>query len=128
MIYLRGHHLNLLHSYLTVYGRKTSLENKKNRIIKSAIDSGHSRKHGKQIIDVLERIINSSEHVKLTDRLDDICSSCNDKRKKICKEFIPYGISAASDDRATIHYYGLQKRTYRPNTLINKISKKNRLF
>ena len=99
MIVLRGHHLELLHSYLQV--RDTPfLEGKKHRIIQTAIDEGHGRAHGENIVAVLEKVFEPRQKICFIDTIDDMCHTCDKKTTRKCREFIPYDISAASADRA----------------------------
>jgi hypothetical protein len=89
-----------------------SLENKKNAIIQSAIEEGNKKEQGLHSINILEKALNQKEKIKIVDSLDDICKTCNKRNNKSCKELIPYGISATSDDRAELHSYGLTRRVY----------------
>lgn len=123
-IYLRGHHLRLLYSYATRIGNETRTKIKDEIVVQTAVRDGHSKKHGYNIIEVVKKALQPENKVKLTDTLDDICQTCNDKHKKVCKEFIPYDVSAASEDRATIHYYSLKKRMYTSKYLVEKILEK----
>jgi len=124
MIHLRGHHLGLLYGYMMSSQNEDSLSNKKSAILSASREDGHSRKHGLNIISILQRIIDARENVKLTDGLDDICSTCNSKGKRSCKEFIPYGVSATCEDRATLHYYGLCRRTYTAKFIQKRLREK----
>jgi len=132
MIYLRGHHLNLLYGYIRLKETKNpdlreyriSLKNKS--VIRNAIEDGHSVKHGLNIVDVINKAINPNERIFLTDTIDDICKTCNNKNKRECKEFIPYDVSTTCEDRATLHYYGLQRRKYISKTIIKKLNEKGR--
>ena len=110
MIKLRGHHLTLLYGYLHSM-KFGNIEMKKKSIVDTAIHDGKSKRHGEKIISVLEKIVRGKDKIKLTDEIDEICVGCR-KMRKSCRNFIPYGISAASGDRGTIHYYGLVKREY----------------
>lgn len=112
MIHLRGHHLELLYGYMVARKSPFSLKNKKERIINSAVQAGHGKAHGLNIIGVLEKALNQNEKIKIIDTIDDICETCNKKPRKACKEFIQYGISATSGDRGTLYFYGLNKRVY----------------
>ena len=112
MIYLRGHHLRLLYGYTIAKKSHFSLENKKKSIVLAAIGDGHGEAHGLHIINVLENALNPYAKIKIVDTIDDICQTCGGKSNKACREFIPYEISATSDDRSTLHYYGLSKRVY----------------
>ena len=125
MIYLRGHHLRLLSSY--ILAKKSPfryLENKKIRIIKSAVEEGHTKTHGLHIIEILEKALNPNEKIKLVDTIDNICETCNKKSERACREFIPYDFSATSDDRAELHFYGLQKRIYTSKFLQKRLLEK----
>ncbi len=132
IINLRGHHLRIFYdyAYFSVHHKdnpklkdfRTKLKDE--RVINTAIEDGHSKKHGYNIIEVVKKALQPKTKIKLTDTLDDICATCSSKHKKVCKEFIPYDVSAASDDRATIHFYGLKKRAYTSEYLVEKILEK----
>lgn len=134
IVKLRGHHLRILYdyAYFAYYHkdnpklRKFRTELKDERVIESATESGHSKKHGINATKVLKKAVESGVRIKLTDTLDDICATCNDRNKKSCKEFIPYDISAAADDRGTLHYYGLKKREYASEFIIKRLLKKGK--
>jgi len=123
MIILRGHHLELFKGYLNSLQSDYSRQCKESAIITSAIQDGHSKKMGLNIIDVLKRATDPTEKIKLVDTLDDICDACNSKNLRKCKEFIPYGVSCASADRGSLHFYKLQKRVYTSKTIQAKIQK-----
>jgi len=124
-IYLRGHHLRILHHYATLMtGNEQRVKIKDETILGTAIINGHSKKHGYNAISVMKKALDPKTKIRLTDMLDAICITCNNKNKKMCKEFIPYKVSAASDDRATMHYYGLKKRTYTSKNLVEKLLEK----
>ena len=125
MITLRGHHLTLFRGYLLARNNEFSFKNKKEAIIAASLEDGHSRKHGLNIIEVLEKAMDPSVKIKLSDGLDDICSSCNSKNKRMCREFIPYGESGASADRGVLYAYGLQKKQYTSGFIRDKIRKKS---
>ena len=125
MIYLRSHHLRLLSSY--ILAKKSPfgyLENKKIRIIKSAVEEGHTKTHGVHIIEILEKALDLNEKIKLVDTIDNICETCDKKSERACREFIPYDLSATSDDRAELYFYGLQKRVYTSKFLQKRLSEK----
>jgi len=111
-ITFRGHHLRLLYGYMKAMPRNFSLGIKRSAIMKAAIENGHSEEHGQNIIKILEGSLKPGAKLKMVDTIDDICQTCNNKNKKVCVEFIPYGTSAACDDRGMLHHYGLQRRTY----------------
>ncbi len=121
---LRGHHLRVLYSYATRMGNPTRIKIKDELVLEAAVRDGHSKKHGYNIIEVVKRALQPKTKIKLTDTLDDICATCNYKTRKSCKEFIPYEVSAASDDRATIHFYGLKKRDYTSEYLVKRLLEK----
>lgn len=123
-VYLRGHHLRILYSYATRIDNEFRTKVKDEIVVQTAVEDGHSKKHGYNIIEVVKKALQPKTKIKITDTLDDICTTCNYKTRKSCKEFIPYGVSAASDDRATIHYYGLKKTTYTSKTLVKKLLEK----
>lgn len=120
-IYLRGHHLRLLYSYATRMDNEFRTKIKDEIVLQTAVEDRHSKKHGYNIISVIKEALQPKTKIKLTDNLDDICTTCNYKSKKSCKEFIPYDVSAASDDRATIHFYGLKKRAYTSEYLVKRL-------
>lgn len=129
-IKLRGHHLRILAFYLKMrsYGKRTNKEEFKNfideRAVDTAIHAGHSKKHGLNVSKLIREIIEEDVKVKFTDTLDDICETCNDKRKKECKEFIKYGLSAACGDRVTLYVCGFKKnKTYTSKYIIRKLKK-----
>lgn len=134
IIYLRGHHLRILYdyAYFAFYHKdnpklrelRTGLKDE--RVIDSAVESGKSKKCGINATKVLKKAVEPSIKIKLTDTLDDICAPCKHRKKKQCREFIPYDISAASDDRGTLHYYGLKKREYTSEFVIKRLLKKGR--
>lgn len=134
IVYLRGHHLRILYdyAYFAYYHkdnpklRNFRTELKDNRVIKSAIESGKTKKHGINATKVLKKAVELGVKIKLTDTLDDICATCKDRKKKICKEFIPYDISAAADDRGTLHYYGLKRREYTSEFIVKRLLKKRK--
>lgn len=125
-IYLRGHHLRLLYGYANLKGNEYRTKVKDEIVLITAVMEGHSKKHGYNITKILKDALQPKAKVRLTDTLDDICETCNHKNKKVCKEFIPYDVSAASDDRATIHYYGLKKRNYTSEYLVKRLLEKGR--
>lgn len=126
MIYLRGHHLRLLYGYMHARNNEFSLQVKKERILATAIDEGHSISHGKNIIETLEKVFEPGAKIQVLDSIDDICSSCDRRNERACKEFIPYGISATADDRGTLGFYGLQKKIYTTEFLQKRILEKGR--
>jgi hypothetical protein len=123
MINLRGHHLDLLLGYLLARKNKFSFKNKKDAILKAAVEDGHSRKHGMNVLEILEKALNPLERINLIDEIDDICFSCNYKSRRKCREFIPYGESAASADRGALHFYRLRKRVYTSGFIQAKLRK-----
>lgn len=133
-VYLRGHHLRILYDYAYYsvkhkYNPKLKefrIKLKDERIIDTAVDDGHSKKHGINATKVLKKAVEPDVKIKLTDTLDDICKTCNYKTKKSCKEFIPDDVSAASDDRATMYNYGLKKRTYTSKYLVKRLLEKGK--
>lgn len=127
MILLRGHHLRLLCSYMQAKKSEFTLEAKKKRIIAAAIEDGHGKEFGLHIIEILERALDPKEKIMLTDTLDAICASCNGRESKRCREFIPYGISAACEDKSVLHYYGLKKRAY-TSRFIKKVLSGKKVF
>ncbi|MBM3200155.1 DUF1284 domain-containing protein [Candidatus Woesearchaeota archaeon] len=127
-ITLRGHHLRILHSYATRMDNPARIKIKDELVLHAAVDDGHSKKHGYNIISVIKKVFQPKTKIKLTDTLDDICQTCNYKTRKSCKEFIPYDVSAASDDRATLHFYELKKSVYNSETLVKKVLKKGCYF
>ena len=115
----------MLYGYANLKGNELRIKIKDEFVLKNTVENGRfSKKHGYNIIDVIKKALQPENKVKLTDTLDDICQTCNDKNKKVCKEFIPYDVSAASEDRATLHYYGLKKTAYTSKTLVKKLLKK----
>lgn len=114
-VVLRGHHLRLLYSFYFL-GSKN--------LIWNIAATDHSWKHADNTIKVLKRITNSNIRIKITDTIDDICKTCNEKRTKKCKEFIPYGISAAASDREAIHSYRIKlNRVYTSKFLLKRLKK-----
>lgn len=112
---LRGHHLRLLNSFY-FFGNKG--------IIWNVTATEHGKKHADNTIKTLERIASSNIRVKIIDTIDDICKTCNEKRTRKCKEFIPYGISAAASDRETVHCYKLKlNRVYTSIFLLKRLKK-----
>jgi len=105
---------------------ESSLQYKKDRIIATAIDDGHDILHGENIIETLEKVLKPGTKIQFLDSIDDICISCDRKSERACKEFIPYDISAASDDRGTLHFYGLQKRVYTTEFIQKRLLEKGR--
>ena len=113
MINLRGHHLRLLNGYVRLLRTKNPecktrrVMNKDDTIIYTAIVDGHSKEHGINIVNTMHKILEGAEKIKMTDTLDDICADCNSQNERRCREFIPYDVSSACEDRATLHFYGL---------------------
>jgi len=132
IVHLRGHHLRILYeyAYFSVYHkdnpklREWRTKKKDERVIRAAVEDGHSKKHGVNATNILKKAVRSDVNIRLTDTLDDICATCNNKNKKMCKEFIPYDISAAAEDRAIIYFFGLKKREYTSKLIIKKLLKK----
>jgi len=124
VIILRGYHLKILHSYLKYNGNESGIQMKDEKVIKTAVEDGYSKKMGMNIVSVMKEAMQSDVKIKLTDTLDDICVLCNKKNTKECKEFIPYGISVAAYDGVVLHNYGLQKRTYKSSTIKEKLRAK----
>lgn len=124
IVYLRGHHLRMLRSYATRIGNETRIKIKDYMVLEAAVEDGHSKKHGYNTIGVMKKALQPKTKIMLTNMLDDVCVTCNHKNRKMCKEFIPYDVSAASDDNATIHYYGLKKTTYTSKTLVKRLLEK----
>lgn len=112
MITLRGHHLTLLYNCIQSLSSEYSRKSWEDSVIRCAIEDGKTKKHGLNTIALLTRALNSGEKIKFTDKLDDICNDCKFKERKRCKQFIPYRVSAASEDRATLHFYELTQRQY----------------
>lgn len=127
-IILRGHHLRILHDYLKRKGNEFLIRSKDERVIKSAIEAGHSEEAGINIVNVMKEAMQPNIRIKLIDTIDDVCRLCNEKSTKKCKEFIPYGISAASDDRATLYYYGFQRRNYTSEYITRKLMEKEQIY
>lgn len=123
IINLRGHHLRILHSY-ALLKNEHSIQYKDQRVIQTAINDGHSRKMGQNIVKVMKKILNENVKIQLTDSLDDICTLCNNKKLKKCNSFILYDTSATADDRGVLYYYELQKRVYNSRTLLKKLLQK----
>ena len=124
MIYLRGHHLILLYGYMASYDNEYRLNLKRKNLIQTAINHGHSKNHGLNIIRVLEDAMNPNEKIKMIDALDDICATCNSKKKISCKEFIPYDFSASCEDRSCLHFYGLKRREYTAKFIKKRLDEK----
>lgn len=124
MITLRGHHLHSLYNYLQVYKNDFSRRNFESDAIQANMASGKSLKTALNSLDVLKKALNPKEKIKLTDTLDDICEQCRFKIRKRCREFIRYDVSAASEDRAVLHFYGLKKRAYTSEYIKKRILKK----
>jgi len=123
MIHLRGHHLELLYGYITAYDNEFSLNNKQDSIISTAIHE-HSKNHGLNIIQILEKAMNPDEKIRIIDTIDDICATCNFKNRTACKEFIPYGVSSTCEDRGYLHFYGLKKREYTAEFIQKRLKEK----
>ncbi|MDP1629056.1 MAG: DUF1284 domain-containing protein [bacterium] len=115
---LRGHHLSALY-YFSYYRRNEwQVEN-----YKRSLASGYGRRQAEKNIKVLEKICANNIRVKLTDRPDEICQGCL-RKKESCRKFIPYGISAASDDRASTYNLGFKiGKVYRSRYLLRKLRK-----
>lgn len=112
---LRGHHLRLVYSFYFL-GNKG--------IIWNVANTEHGKKHADNAIETLERIASSNVRVKIIDTIDDICETCKEKRTKKCKEFIPYGESAAASDRGAIYLYKLRcNRPYTSKFLLKRLKK-----
>jgi hypothetical protein len=110
---LRGHHLSLLHGYAFL-GREEA--------IRSKAAEDHCCQHADHMIDVLKTIAEANPWVLITDMPDDICKTCDDRFSKECSEFIPYGESLASADRATAHNVGLKRDVfYRASQIFAKL-------
>lgn len=110
---LRGHHLILLYGMMMEKGRgEASYSSKKARLVRVAQEDGHTKRHGENIVAVLEQALEPGEHIRLIDTLDDICETCDRKGRRECREFIPYDFSTSCEDRSVLHFYGLEKRTY----------------
>ncbi len=124
IITLRGHKLRMLHSYLKYNGDESRIQMKDEKVIRTAVEDGYSKKMGMNIVSVMKEAMQPDVKIRLTDTLDDICALCNKKNTKECKEFIPYGISVAASDRAVLHDYGLQKITYKSRTIKDKLMAK----
>lgn len=124
MIYLRGHHLRLLRGYVLAGRSDESLQRKKEAIIKNSINDGHGRLHGLNIIETLEGILYSNEKVKLIDTVDDICETCDRVDDVRCNMFVPNDVSATSDDRGELYFYGLQRRVYTVKYVMKKLFEK----
>lgn len=110
---LRGHHLILLYGMMEAKrcGEDT-YASKKERLIRVAQEDGHTKKHGENLVSVLEQALNPGEHIRLIDTLDDICETCDRKDLRECREFIPYDFSTSCEDRSVLYFYGLKKRQY----------------
>lgn len=128
-IRLRGHHLRILRYYADVYSIDPD-EERLRKLHDSAIynsrSGGHSRNHGVNIVETMKKAFKQGTKIQLTDTLDDICVTCNYKTREECKEFIPYGVSATSDDRGVLHFYNLQKRVYTSDFIVKRLLKKGR--
>ena len=116
---LRGHHLSVLYSFYLRHG--------KHRIRKTSIEE-HNKPMAENTIKVLKKIVSSNLRVKIVDTIDDICQACDERKTRVCKEFIPYGISAASADRATAHHYGFKiGKVYSSKYILRRIKEKGRM-
>ena len=126
MITLRGHHLPIFHRYLIAQnsGKDMMKQWNINSIIRSNPDEKYGKGHALQMLDIFARAMVPYEKIHVIDGLDSICEGCRDSDSLVCREFIPYDISAASEDRAVIHYYGLQKRIYSSTTLQKRLLEK----
>lgn len=110
---LRGHHLILLYGMMEAKrSGEESYASKKERLIRVAREDGHTKRHGENLVSVLEQALDPEEHIRLIDTLDDICQTCDRKGRRECREFIPYDFSTSCEDRSVLHFYGLEKRTY----------------
>ncbi len=125
-IYLRGHHLRLLYSYVTRVDNESRIKIKDEIVLQTAVEDRHSKKHGYNIISVIKEALQPKTKIRLTDKLDDICTTCNYKSKKSCKEFIPYDFSTSCEDRAVLRYYGFKKRGYTSEFIIKRLLEKGR--
>lgn len=115
----------MFYGYANLKGNELRIKIKDEFVLQNTVENGRfSKEHGYNIIDVIKKALQPKVKIKLTDTLDDICQTCNSKHKKVCKEFIPYEVSATSDDRATLHFYGLKKRAYTSEYLVKRVLKK----
>ena len=122
-VILRGHHLRLLSGFIESKKNNKSLNIKKDSIIKTAINAGHSEEHGRNIIQVLEDSLSPGAKLKMIDTIDDICETCNNKKEKACVVFIPYDVSASCDDRGMLHYYHLKRGNYTTEFIQKRLRK-----
>lgn len=127
-IRLRGHHLRILYHYSSAYTspNKYLLTSLEEGTIYTSIRDGHSRDHGVNIVETMKKALKPDTKIQLTDTLDDICATCNNKTREECKEFIPYGVSATADDRGVLYFYNLKKRVYTSDFIIKRLLKKGR--
>ncbi len=126
MIYMRGHHLGIFYDYVLMQDSEARLKMKDGLVIAAAIEGRHSKKHGENIASLMRKALNPKEKIRLTDTIDDFCETCNEKKTRKCREFIPYDISAACEDRGVLHFYGLQKRTYTSKFIQERLVKRGR--
>ena len=119
VIPLRGHHLRTLYGFIFERTEKW---------IRIAITKDHGESQANNTIDVLQKIAESKVKVKIVDTIDAICMTCDKKRTRACRQFIRYGISAASDDRVTAYHYGLKiNKVYTAKHILRKLNETGRM-
>lgn len=114
-ITLRGKHLDILYGFYFA-GRKD--------VIFLVAQNDHGQMHAENIIHVFKKITQNNIRVKIVETVDSTCKTCEEKVTRKCKEFIPYGESAAAADRGAMHHYGFVKRIYTSQFILNRIKEK----
>lgn len=115
---LRGHHLDLFYKFY-VWGW--------DHYIWKHLTKKYSKRHADNTVKIFKRIKETDIRVKIIDTIDEICQTCKKKKKRACREFIPYGISNTSADRATIYHYGMIKRVYTSKYIRKRVVKERGL-
>jgi len=119
VISLRGHHLRLLYGFIF---------ERTERWIRIAATKEHSELQANNTITVLRKIAEAKVRVKIIDTIDAVCMTCDKKRTRMCRQFIRYDISAASDDRVTAYHYGLKiGRVYTAKHILRKLKEIGRM-
>ena len=120
---LRGHHLRLLYTF--------HFYQNGGDWIRTSLTVNYSKRHAENTLKTLRKITNSNIKVKIVETIDDICKTCKKKKKKECRQFIPYGISATCDDRGTAHYYGFKinrKKPYTAQYILRRLKEKGKML
>jgi hypothetical protein len=113
IVSIRGHHLRLLYGF-ALAGREESIR-------QTAIRE-HGEEHAANTMKVLKDAVSGNKKIKITDKVDDICTSCDKNHTRQCVEFIPYDVSASSDDRATAYNLGIRmNRTYTARYIMDRL-------